>query len=318
MNNKLFEEHTSTLINIIQNSSINKEEKKYRETQLLNIYYKMKEKNEIDNRYYNLSHEIRYLEFLSHYGNLKIANDRKSESGCDFLLNDQYQIECVCSSSGDEKANGFDKFYGNGIFDYNEKENIILTRLTNSINEKLIFYYGHLVNGTILKNKPYIIFLGLGNLSNGFFPGKFGFALNKILFGVGYEQFHFKEDKVIKKDYSHKHRIINHNGSDIDCNIFANERYLCVSAIIFTTASLPEKYDKKNTFLFINPFSRYKVKAKFFDDMIYWKKIKMIYICRDIKVKITMTKLVKHIFNFVLFNYHLYNKIKSSILGKIV
>lgn len=214
--------------------------------------------NTINNEYYNISHEIRSLEFLSKYPNMVIAQDHLSESGCDFKIYDDYYIECVCSSSGNEKKNGLDKFHGFGMFDYGKKEKIILTRLTQSIKEKKEFYDRHILDGKIKKRNPYMIFLGLGNLTYGTFAGKYGFMLNKILFGVGCDVLTFdrKTNKIMGTEYSHNISINNHNGSSIDCNIFINHDYSCVSGILFTFATLDEHYNKDNTFLFINPFSK--------------------------------------------------------------
>lgn len=273
INGPLFAEHTAMLLNILDNSSIDKKEKEYRKEELLSIYNKMKSENKIYNKYYNISHEIRSLEFLSQYDNMKIALDHKSQKGCDFKIYDNFEIECVCSSSGNEKLNGLDQFRGSGVFDCNKKERIILSRLTQSIKEKKDFYYEHIKDNSIDPNSPYIIFLGLGNLTYGMFTGTFGFVLNKILFGVGHDVLllNLKTNKIEKTKYSHNDVIINHNGSDIDCNIFCNKDYECISAIIFGTESLESNYNNSNTFLFINPYAKNKINANKFKNMIYWK-----------------------------------------------
>lgn len=121
-----------------------------------------------------------------------------------------------------------------------------------------------------------MIFLGLGNLTYGTFAGKYGFMLNKILFGVGCDVLTFdrKTNKIMGTEYSHNISINNHNGSSIDCNIFINHDYSCVSGILFTFATLDEHYNKDNTFLFINPFSKNKIFANRFKELIYWKSYK--------------------------------------------
>ena len=273
INTLLFETHTDMLLEILEKSNIDDKEKEYRKNELLKVYSKMVETRKIDNKYYNISHEIRTLDFLSDFDNLHIAQDHLSKPGCDFKISDKYEIECVCSSSGNEKLNGLNKFHGSGLFDYSKKEQIILTRLTQSIKEKKQFYIEHINSGTISVNMPYIIFLGLGNLSYGTFAGTFGFLLNKILFGVGHEALLINKEtnKVERVEYSHNLNIKKHNGVEIDCNIFCNSDYNCVSGIIFSTASLDEKYSKNNTFLFINPYAKNKIKACDFPNMIYWR-----------------------------------------------
>ncbi len=276
MNHSLFEEHTKMLVNILDKSSLDLKEKKYRKENLLKIYNQMVETNSINSRYYNLSHEIRSLDFLNNYGCLVIASDSKSEKGCDFYLDSGIQIECVCSSRGDEKKNGLDQFNGNGVFDYNVKEGIILSRLTQSINEKVLFYQNHILDKSINPNKPYIIFLGLGNLTYGMINEKFGFTLNKILFGVGHIRLHLnlETNSYVKQDYTYNRIIKKHNNADINCNLFASSDYNCVSAIIYTTANLDERYTTDNTFLFINPTAVNKIRANKFSNMIYWRKNK--------------------------------------------
>jgi len=276
MNSVLFAEHTQMLEHILDRSYIPGYEKDYRKKQLHRIYQDMESKKQINQTYYQQSHEIRSLDFLAKFGDVEMACDSRNESGCDFLLNKHYQIECVCSSTGDRKKNGLINFQGDGLFDYGKKEPIILTRFTQSINEKLKFYNNHIEKKTINKVKPYIIMLGMGELFYEAFPLEFGFLLNKILFGAGCERWHLdiKGEKIIKKDYSHNIKISNHNNAPIHCNIFSDPYYSCISAIIFATANLEEPYNKDNTFLFINPFADVKTKAKDFDDMVYWRKSK--------------------------------------------
>lgn len=43
------------------------------------------------------------MDFLLKYGVLHIAQDSNDEPGCDFKLNNNIQIEAVCSSRGNEK-----------------------------------------------------------------------------------------------------------------------------------------------------------------------------------------------------------------------
>lgn len=276
INNELFSDHTTMLLDILEKSNVDLKEKEYRKKELLDIYNHMKDTQIINNKYYNISHEIRSLEFLENYPNIKIAQDHLSKSGCDFEIYNNYLIECVCSSSGDEEKNGLIEFHGSGIFDYSKKEQIILTRLTQSLKEKKDFYNLHCINNTIDKQSPYIVFLGLGNLTYGTFTGKYGFMLNKILFGVGHDVLFLdrQTNKIIKTEYHHNVNIHNHNGSEIDCNIFCNKDYDCISAILFSVASLDEHFTPQNTFLFINPYAKNKIYANKFKNLIYWKSHK--------------------------------------------
>lgn len=276
INIKLFDDCNKILLDILDNAEIDKKEKEYRKKRLMTVYNDMVKGNYRDSRYYDMVHEIKSLEFLSKYPNLQISNDHKGKSGCDFKIYSNYNVECVNSSSGNKIKNGLDKFDGFGVFDYNVKENIILTRLSQSIKEKKIFYDNHIANGTIKVNEPYVVFLSSGDLREGSFFNSFGFTLNKILLGVGHEKIVFdaQNNKVIDSFYEHKDVIYNHNNSEICSNIFGTLEYECLSGVLFTTASLDEHYTKDNTFLFINPFAKNKICANKFSDIIYWNKYK--------------------------------------------
>ena len=273
-------DNIKTLLNILEISNISGQEKEYRKKELIKVYNKMDQTKKIDNKYFDLSHEIRSIEFLSKYPNMTIAQNHLSKSGCDFTIYNNYCVECVCSSSGDEEKNGLDKFHGSGMFDYTKKREIMLTRLTSSIYDKKKFYYEHLENGGINKPDPYIVFLGLGNLSQRFHKTKYGFDLNRILFGVDHDVlvFDFITHKVIKSEYTYNDviykKIKNKKEKKINCNIFNSQDYNCISAILFTTANLYEHYTPNNTFLFINPFAQNRIYANRFKNLIYWKAYK--------------------------------------------
>lgn len=276
INIPLFEKCNKMFLEILDSSDINDKEKKYRKDKLLNVYKKMLDNNYIDYKYFDIAHEIKSLQFLSQYPNLSIANDRKSKAGCDFSIYNTYYIECVSCSSGNESKNGLDKFRGTGIFDYGKKENIILTRLSQALQEKRNFYDNHILNNSINPEQPYIIFLSMGDLIYGSFPGPYGFILNKLLFGVGHTLLEFDtiNNKVLGLKYDYKQNIFNHNNSPIECNYFCNEDNSCISAILFSCADLEELYTKDNTFLFINPLATNKIYAKKFNNIVYWKSCK--------------------------------------------
>ena len=62
INNELFSDHTTMLLDILEKNNIDLKEKEYRKKELLDIYNHMKDTQIIDNKYYNISHEIRSLE----------------------------------------------------------------------------------------------------------------------------------------------------------------------------------------------------------------------------------------------------------------
>ena len=145
----------------------------------------------IHTRYYNLAHEIKALRFLNKFGELEPALDYKHTDGCDVVLDDHYQIEFVCASSGEkENKSEYDRLTvrnKNGFIlgDYSEKERFLFTRITNALKNKRLFYNEHVEKGTISKDKPYLVFLGLGELAIDMFCGDYGIDLTGVLLGKG-------------------------------------------------------------------------------------------------------------------------------------
>ena len=87
--------------------------------------------------------------------------------------------------------------------------------------------------------------------------------------------------KAIDTFYSHTENIKKHNGSDIDANFFLNKDNENISGILFTGANIDEDYNAENTFLFLNPFAKNKIRVKDFNSLVYWKSNKdMEYIPR--------------------------------------
>jgi hypothetical protein len=136
----------------------------------------------------------------------------------------------------------------------------------------LRFYYKR-VGKSIPEHYPYIIFLKTGSLAYEWFEEKYGMALLDILLGRGFLRITIDtaNGKFIDSGYTHRDYIEKYNGKEIDCNLFLNNDFRCVSAILLATSPLGEKYSYKNTFLFINPFATHKIFAKDFWGLIYWK-----------------------------------------------
>ena len=280
MNNKLFNDHMSILFKIVKkNKEIDPEEIQTRKDNIKKEFIDMIKNKTITTKFYDLSHEIRCMDFLNKFGNLKIAKDSKSEAGCDFILNDSVQIEAVCCSRGDEITNGLNKIPEFGVIDYNLKERILLSRITSAINAKIDFFQDH-KNKTIDPKKPYVIFIGLGNLTYGMITQDYGFELNKILCGVEYPRILIdpKTNKQIGSDYSYRESfdIIKYNENNesrqvsIPCMYFNKIEFAVVSAIIYSNASLENNYDETNTFIFLNPYAKNKLKIRTFPNVYYW------------------------------------------------
>lgn len=264
--------YLQSLFEIIENSNMSLKEKKFRRQRLICSYKDLK--NKTGSSFYTFTHEIKSLNFLCKYDDVKINEDSKSVPGCDYIYKEKYQIECVCSSGGNIIENGLCHFRGSGIFDGNKKETILLTRLTSSLLDKKRKYETDVINNYINKNKPYIIFLSLGELREKYpRPHKYyGFMLNKILMGVDHPfiSLDMQTGKRGEEGFTYKKEIIKHNDSSVPCNIFKNQEYSNISAILYTNARSLEEYNSDNTFLFINPFAKNKVKIKDFKGITYW------------------------------------------------
>lgn len=268
MNDSLFSDHMVIINDILDNIDFDSDEINSRKEEMISIYSDMKKNNCIIEKFYDKSHEIRCLDFLKGFGDIIMAKDfshnKNRHGGCDFILNNYFQIECICSSKGDEIVYRFNEYPDIGVGNYNEKERIIFSRLTNSLCKKQQFYLDR-VGKSIESEKPYIIFVGLGNLTYGMFNEKYGFEMAKILYGDDY----FKNDELV---------IIKNNKElgeievSIPIGLFKHEEYQCVSAVIYSTANLESRYTKENTYIFLNPYAKVEMDVSKFKDIVYWEK----------------------------------------------
>ena len=271
-------EYTEKLISVLEKLNVPEKERLYRHEQLEKAE-KLKTKNMggTSDRYYQLAHEIKSLDFLSHFGSPQLSSDFGHKAGADIVFG-EYQIECVCASPGSKTAeNGFDKLCTiNNLGElvvYNEREDIILTRLTSVLKEKRDFFIKHCNEGSMSKDKPYIIFIGLGSLAIEFSAEENGMALLGILFGKGRPTITIDASgNIIGTGYEHRTEIKKQSFDktvDLPCNYFLDEEYRCVSGIIFSEEWY-EDYDLQNTWLFINPFSDNPINTDDFPGLIYW------------------------------------------------
>lgn len=268
---------TEHLLTALKSLNLSDEEYNYRKEKLLAAEQKKGESLwTISNEYFNLAHEIKAFLFLQQFGLVEVSSDRLHTPGCDCTLNQKYQLECVCSSGGDAIKNGLAEFATlknlNQIVDYGEKEKILLSRLTSSLKEKRDFFLDHQRKGTIDSSNPYIVFLGLGELSMEMFVGKYGIELTGILFGKGapYIRINSETGEFLSSGYTFEPVLHKKNGSEIGRTIFQQKEYKCISGIIFSKAGLNDLYSTENTWLFVNPMAHTKIVKKDFSGMIYW------------------------------------------------
>lgn len=240
----------------------------------------------ISNRYVQLAHEIKSMDFISNFGNISVALDSQAKAGCDILLDNYYQIECVCCSSGnstfENKLREYQIFDGS-LVDYKEKKKLLNSRLTSVIESKKEFYYSHVEKKTISSDKPYIIFISLGTLAYDMFLGENGIEFLDILLGKGDLKYIYDNnlDKIVDATYTHEETLEKWNGAKLNCNIFQSTNYACISSIILTDANIYEKYDLHNTWMFLNPLAQVPLEMDIFLTMNYWEIEQGKYICRD-------------------------------------
>lgn len=230
----------------------------------------------INDSYFQLAHEIKSAIFLKNFGRIRFAEDYRHQPGCDYILSEHYQIECVCCSAGNAAENGLAPYFlhdnSKGLIDYRKKEELIFSRLTSSIKEKRDFFQNHVIKGTISSEFPYIIFLSLGVLSEIVPYSENGINFNGILLGKGKPTvtINTQTREIDRVGYSFCPYIDKWNKQKINSNIFGSEEYRCVSGIIISHATVFEEYSSENTFLFLNPYAFCKIKKKDFWGITYW------------------------------------------------
>ena len=252
-------------------------ELKYRKDKLKDAYFDSVAKNEASDVFYSLVHQIKTMFFLKNIGKVKISMDSKGEPGPDFTYLDRYRIECVnCTPGTDENLEKyFDdlKKYNVRVNDYNERFRRIALRFTTAIKEKKDKYEKYLRDGHIKNDEPYGIFLSIGRLRYGFFPGDLGNQFTRILVGRGYKQIQVDSNgkQVGQASFGFIPFIKNNNDSSVDTNIFSNSEYRGISTVIVTWAYIDEDYNSSNTVIFLNPLSKNKIKIRDFWKLPYWK-----------------------------------------------
>lgn len=288
MDLRYFEEQYCALCKILDNSFLPKKEIRYRKTELAGINKSIsiaantgeKEKyNTERNRFFQKSHEVKGIPFLQVFGQLDVAQDSNHEAGADFVLDKEIYIESVCSSPGDLSKSGLAKYIDIDYkkfklynYDYSELNRLINLRFTNTLYEKKDFYISHLNNKTIPSGKPYLVFLSPGILAFKWSEEENGFAFLDILFGRGNPTItvNSKTGEIIEEGYSHKTAIMKRPDTPVDCNLFYNQEYSCISGILL--AYRPEEdYGFENVVLFTNPYADNPVSIRKFKGLTYWE-----------------------------------------------
>lgn len=279
MDIKLLYENLNDLTSLLDSFEMSNEEKEYRKNNLWRGY----EDSIVivDNKYYDFSHETRSIVFLNKISsNVVISSDSKSEVGCDITMDNIYKIECVCCHQGDTKINELcDYLVVNKIVDGKKKEDIVLSRITQAIEEKKKKYHDYKEKGILLDSDVFIIFIGLGELSYYQSFGENSIDFNKVLFGADQISYtiDLKRETIIDAGYTQRKKMIVCKTKDnidrevsINCNLFSDNNYSFISGIILSTAELNESYTFENTIMFINPLAKNKIDISNFGNIRYW------------------------------------------------
>lgn len=272
-------EYTDHLCKILHQSNLSSSEISFRIEKLKKAECKPGSQiSDISDTYYSRAHEIKGLQFLYSLGNVRAANDSQSQPGCDYVLDEKYQIECVCSTAGDTKKNHLAEICAHNdlgkLINYKEKETILYSRLTSSLLDKKKFYQQHIDKGTMSATLPYIIFLGLGSLAQEMIigSGANGIELTGVLLGKGDPTVTINSEtqEIVDQGYTYRPHIEKWNHKLIDAAIFCNTEYAGISGVLFSSASLYEEYSNENTWLFTNPYAINKITKKDFRSVTCW------------------------------------------------
>lgn len=269
-------EYTKKLISQLWSFNLSPSEIEYRENAFNSALQNCTARH-IETRYYNLAHEIKCIAFLCKLGDVKIALDSVHTAGCDALLGEHYQIEFVCASPGTKYNEsgyarfGFPNMKEYQVYDYEEKERFLFERIASVLEAKREFAEKHIQRGTLSKTVPYLIFLGLGELSPDMFGDDYGADLLGILMGKGAPTLKIRDgDTALVSGYHYRDTIVKYNGSSIGSDLFHQTEYAVVSGVLFSDAGLFDEYTYENTWLFLNPFANVKIKKQDFGNVICW------------------------------------------------
>lgn len=271
MEKKHIKQYNNHLCKLLEDVGLDNKEIMYRKRNLERAFPQGKHIIEIGHRYYELAHEIKAMSFLSNMGKVNISRDSVGERGCDCVFSEKYDVEFVCCSLGQHPESFRKVFQESSMKEYKESADFIISRLTNSVKSKTEKY---LSENSLGERGPFIIFLGLGELSYGAMLGSYGMEVLSFLVGKGERTFlvDLETGEIIRSGYVYQPEFKKPlNGAIINADIWDDENYNCVSALIVSDADIDEDYSYDNTWMYINPNADNKITIKDFEGIIYWK-----------------------------------------------
>lgn len=282
--------YIKTLV-LLERLDLNGKEYHYRKRDFDLSYIKLIDSNE-KSRFFSLLHEIKSFSYFRCLNGFSlISEDSSNQKGVDLLFN-SHQIELVTSTVGNIKnlmtlrKVGFSKT--NTWFDARQKQNHLMLRFTSVLHDKSRKFILDLEKGVVSKDKPFIIFLSMGELEQEWHHEDYCSKSLSFLLGRGPLSYTFNPKNVQETaslSYSYKPTIFKTEYSEVNLNFFGDENNAHVSGVMISTANISEEYDNNNVVLFLNPFAKNPVETSSFPRIVTWKNYGKIYKpTRDYKV----------------------------------
>ncbi len=182
--------------------------------------------------------------------------------GPDVKIKGNTWIEAICPSGG--QVNSPDKVPDivTGIAQAIRGE-LIELRFISAIIEKHRKYLGYLNKGVISKSEPYIIAINGNQIPNARLDFSMPHIVKAVLpIGSEYIAFDRESFEVVGGGYNHQASISKFNGSEIPTDIFLDEKYQGISAILYSCVDLCNRPEKsgQDYILIHNPLAKNPVK----------------------------------------------------------
>jgi hypothetical protein len=202
--------------------------------------------------------------------NLKIKTS-KDDSWPDFIINESIYLECTaCRNASSPNKPDYIP-----TVEYGKVANVpidqIIMRITSAIRDKHCDYIKHFKKDDIDSRTPFILAINSGAFrhnQSGIFP-----IIYKVLFGIHHPVLHLRREGTsvegVGFDISTREQVYKYKDkkkAPIDLNIFLNDKYKEISAIVFCSNNIinaPEKLGDDCLFI-PNPHAKNSIDPKIF------------------------------------------------------
>lgn len=200
---------------------------------------------------------------------------------CIVLNGQKVWIECVIPERG--KSLGEVQI---GVREIDNDGNIL--RVTNAISEKVKQHNKHIKRGSCSQKDPFIIALHAKNLDSSICDDTFCNGL-KSVYPVGNLSYILdkKDFQIVGHNYGYKSEVLNKNGRSISTQDFLNDKYRCVTGLLFSEVTTLGKYYGQETHRYVpNVMALNKIEEDF-------SKFAQSYMVQDVGEDIKITLLDK-------------------------